>query len=114
MTLIPLLLASVLLFGSVAFAETGTIIDLGGGISTFNDNSGRSGTIIDLGGGINSYNDNRGVTGNIIDLGNGIQSYNFNVPPPSATLPTPLTMPAPFAAPGFQPMQPMQPYGFGR
>ena len=68
MTLIPLLLASVLLFGSVAFAKTGTIIDLGGGIK--------------------SYNDNRGVTGNIIDPGNGIQSYNFNVPPPSATLPT--------------------------
>ena len=107
-----------LLAGSTAFAQTGNIIDWGGGISTFNDSSGRSGTIVDLGGGIKSYNDNHGVSGNIIDLGNGIQSYNFTSPmPPAAPFGSGS---APFAAPGLrptvpmQPMQPMQPYGFGR
>ena len=58
-----------LLVSSTAFAQTGTIIDMGVGFQHSMIAQGRSGTIIDLGSGIKSYNDNRGVSGNIIDLG---------------------------------------------
>ena len=79
--------SSLLLFTSVVFAQSGTLLDLGGGMSTFNDSSGRSGTIIDLGGGIKSYNDNRGVSGTILDLGGGMQTYQFTTPPAPLIVP---------------------------
>ena len=46
---LPLVLASVL-FAASALAQSGTVLDLGGGLSMYNDSSGQSGTVIELGG----------------------------------------------------------------
>ena len=84
--ILPLVLLAVLFVcSSTALAQSGTVLDLGGGISTFNDSSGRSGTIFDLGGGLKTYSDNRGVTGTILDLGGGLKSYHFTPPPKPLT-----------------------------
>ena len=85
--ILPFVLIALLsLFSSTAIAQSGTVLDLGGGISTFNDSSGRSGTIVDLGGGLKSYSDNRGVTGTILDFGGGMQTFSLMAPPKPADL----------------------------
>lgn len=73
MTLL-LVLASVL-FAASALAQSGTVLDLGGGLSMYNDSSGQSGTIIELGG-IKTYHDSHGTA--------GMQGFPFATPrPPS-------------------------------
>ncbi len=90
-----LVILLVLLLASPVLAQTsGTIIDLGGGFSTFQDSSGRSGTIVDLGG--------------------GFQSYQFTAPPAPPTLIVPpaatIQPRANFQPPAWtQPLAPPQP-----
>jgi hypothetical protein len=74
MILLPSVFLSILFFHSTILAG-GTVLDLGNGISTLSDSSGRSGTIVDLGGCMKSYSDNRGVSGTILGLGAGMQTY---------------------------------------
>jgi hypothetical protein len=106
-------LGLVLALNSTVVAETGTVTDLGGGISTFNDSSGRSGTIIDLGGGIKSYHDNRGGTGTIVEVAPGIQHFNSTTP--GLSIPTlPSSPPVTVTPPGLQRPQPGNPRGSSR
>ena len=51
-------------------AQFGTVIDLGGGCTTFSDSAGTTGTIVDLGGGFTISSDSAGRTGTIVVLGN--------------------------------------------
>ena len=74
------LLLMLLLAPSVVSAQTGTAINLGGGITTFSDSTGTTGTIMDLGGGMRTYSDSSGRTGVITDLGGGVSTYNINPP----------------------------------
>lgn len=82
------------LFASSALAQSGTVLDLGGGLSMYNDSSGQSGTIIELGG-IKTYHDSHGTAGNNLDHGSGMRGF------PSATLTQPF-------APVFQAIPPMK------
>jgi hypothetical protein len=87
-----LVILLVLLLASPVLAQTsGTIIDLGGGFSTFQDSSGRSGTIMDRGG--------------------GFQSYQFTAPPAAIVPPAATIQPrANFQPPAWtQPLAPPQP-----
>jgi hypothetical protein len=67
------------LFASSALAQSGTVLDLGGGLSIYNDSSGQSGTIIELGG-IKTYHDSHGTAGNNLDHGAGLQGFPFATP----------------------------------
>jgi hypothetical protein len=72
------------LFASSALAQSGTVLDLGGGLSMYNDSSGQSGTIIELGG-IKTYHDSHGTAGSILHPSGGMQGSQFATPtPPSA------------------------------
>jgi hypothetical protein len=49
-------------------------------ITVIQGSDGTSGTVVDLGSGISTYSDSHGNMGTIIDLGGGIQTFQFNSP----------------------------------
>lgn len=95
-----LILASLLLLPVLTLAQTsGTITDLGGGMSIYSDSQGNSGTITDLGGGLSTFSGTAGH-GSVQDLGGGMSIYSFTPNqtrhikplPPLAPMPAPPTI----------------------
>ena len=82
------------LFASSALAQSGTVLDLGGGLSMYNDSSGQSGTIIELGG-MKTYHDSHGTAANSLNSGGGMQGFPVVTP----------TRPSAPAVPAIPPMK---------
>lgn len=73
----PILILSMLLVPTFAMAQTsGTITDLGGGMSIYSDTQGNSGMIQDLGGGYSTFS-GTGGHGSAQDLGGGLSIFSF-------------------------------------
>lgn len=85
-----------LMLPSLALAQTsGTITDLGGGMSIYSDTQGNSGTIQDLGGGQSIFYGTQG-SGSVQDLGGGMSTYSFTPSTPHRVQPAQPLAPLPF------------------
>jgi len=82
-----LILASLLLLPVLTLAQTsGTITDLGGGMSIYSDSQGNSAIIQDLGGGYSTFSGTQGH-GRVQDLGGGLSMFSYTPRPSYQPLP---------------------------